>query len=164
MLPIEVTKVSDRDFKNIRNKDKFFEEAMDFKQLKLCEEDEKKTFSDMDAYAERKGRFLIIEKKSSTTYLQGGQLYSMQAFHRLGVFTILILQGSETAPKAINIWQEGKQPKLYFPEATKELLDEITTYWYDMADTKQTPNFKHIWKKHMRMLGSEHDEDEIVIP
>lgn len=58
---------------------------------------------DFDGVVERKGNFLLFETKNLDVPIPKGQLYTLQAAHALGCFTIMLIHG-KTSPERTEVW------------------------------------------------------------
>jgi hypothetical protein len=97
-----------------------------------CFGDKKITPMDFDGVVERKGNFLVFETKNLNVQIPSGQLYTLQALHRLGCFTILLIHG-KTQPERIEVW---------YPSSTEvkvlhgvDSARQTVSGWYTWADS-----------------------------
>ena len=86
---------------------------------------------DFDGVVERKGNFILFETKNLGVPIPQGQMYTLEAAHRLGCFTIFFIHG-KTEPESANIWYPGKRLR-----ETHEGVDAIknqVSAWYAYAE------------------------------
>ena len=88
---------------------------------------------DVDAIVERKGQFLVFETKNIGVPIPAGQMFTLEALHRLDVFTILIIYG-KLYPETCDIWYPkcSKVGKLEGTEAAHEFVCK----WFAWADNR----------------------------
>ena len=94
---------------------------------------------DFDGVVERKGNFLIFETKDLDVPLPAGQRYTLQAAHRLGCMTIMLIHGKKL-PERGEIWLPGQKTIETF-----EGVDEaraVVAWWFKQAD--RTPQSAYI--------------------
>lgn len=89
---------------------------------------------DFDGVVERRGQFIVFETKEPGTPVPIGQLYTLQALHRLGCFTVVIIWG-KLEPEAAEVWYPGTTAKERL--LGREAIRGVVQRWYDWADKKQ---------------------------
>lgn len=89
---------------------------------------------DFDGVVERKGNFILFETKNLGVPIPDGQRYTLEAAHRLGCFTILLIHGKQT-PEHAEIWYPGSAQKKTFSGV--EDIRKVVGDWYLYADKKQ---------------------------
>jgi hypothetical protein len=86
---------------------------------------------DFDGVVERRGNFLLFETKNMDVSIPKGQLYTLQAAHALGCFTIMLIHG-KTSPERMEIWFPGCDIKQHL--IGKEAARQKVGGWYAWAD------------------------------
>lgn len=87
---------------------------------------------DFDGVVERKGNFILFETKNLGVPIPDGQMYTLQAAHKLGCFTIFLIHG-KTSPEAAQVWYPGRDTRHEFDGI--EAIKERVTAWYSYADS-----------------------------
>lgn len=92
---------------------------------------------DFDGVVERKGNFIVFETKGAHVPIPQGQLMTLEAAYRLGVFTVLLVQG-KTAPEAAQAWCQpgflnGLRMTRHAPTDSNR-LGIFVGKWYDFAN------------------------------
>lgn len=86
---------------------------------------------DFDGVVERKGNFILFETKNLGVPIPAGQMYTLQAAHRLGCFTIFLIHG-KTSPEAAQVWYPGRDARHEFEGL--EAIKERVAAWYSYAE------------------------------
>ena len=86
---------------------------------------------DFDGVVERKGNFILFETKNLGVPIPDGQMYTLQAAHRLGCFTIFLIHG-KTAPEAAQVWYPGREAR-HEVEGVDAIKERVAA-WYAYAD------------------------------
>jgi len=86
---------------------------------------------DFDGVVERNGNFILFETKNVGVEIPRGQLITLNAAHRLGCFTIMLIYG-KTSPESAEIWYPGVPAKDKF--FGLDAIRGIVANWYQHAD------------------------------
>lgn len=86
---------------------------------------------DFDGVVERKGNFILFETKNLGVPIPDGQIYTLQAAHRLGCFTIFLIHG-KTAPEMAQVWYPGTEKRHVFEGV--DAIRERVAAWYEYAE------------------------------
>lgn len=86
---------------------------------------------DFDGVVERKGNFLLFETKNLDVPIPKGQLYTLQAAHALGCFTIMLIHG-KTSPERTEVWFSGSNAKQHL--IGSEAVRQKVSSWYQWAN------------------------------
>jgi hypothetical protein len=78
-----------------------YDGVFDWSWTKGCFGDTNISPMDVDGIIERNGNFLVFETKNVGVQIPQGQLYTLQAMHRLGRFTIMIIHGKQTPERSV---------------------------------------------------------------
>lgn len=110
-----------------------FDGVFDWSWTQGCFGAGKITPMDLDGVIERKGQFLVFETKDVGVQIPQGQLYTLQALHRLGFFTIMIIHG-KICPEVAHCWYPASKTKitLHGPDEARDFVAR----WYRWSDTK----------------------------
>lgn len=126
--------------KTIRNPEKFnnspaagFDGVFDWSWTQGCFGNGKITPMDFDGVVERNGQFLIFETKEPGAKIPKGQLYTLQACHRLGCFTILLIWGKQS-PETAELWYPDSTARKQLT-GVNEIRNEVQL-WYAWANNK----------------------------
>ena len=118
-----------------------FDGAFDWSWTKGCFDDRDKISPmDFDGVVERKGQFLVFETKDKKS-IPSGQFYTLMSAHRLGCFTVMIIEG-KTRPERGCIWWPGDQISKDCLGEEFTGLDEarsLVCLWYKLADSGKFP-------------------------
>ncbi len=110
---------------------------------------------DFDGVVERNGNFILFETKNLGVPIPKGQMYTLEAAHRLGCFTIMLIHGKRS-PEQIEVWfppAVGGKKESY---QGVEIAKRIVTRWYQYADkTKQNKVDVSILNKRIFLLDGE---------
>lgn len=92
---------------------------------------------DFDGVVERKGNFIVFETKGAMVPIPRGQLMTLEAAYRLGVFTILLIEG-KTTPESAQAWcqpgfKNGMRMRQHVP-TDSDRLGRFVGDWYDFAN------------------------------
>jgi hypothetical protein len=87
---------------------------------------------DFDGVVERNGNFLLFETKNIGVPIPRGQMRTLEAMHRLGCFTILLIFG-KTEPETIEVWYPNCNAKKIFHGIDE--AKQIVASWYQYADS-----------------------------
>ena len=92
---------------------------------------------DIDGIIERKGKFLVFETKDIGKDIPKGQMITFEQLYKLGVFTILFVQGKIKHEKAMAWCQPGflngfKHSNFVPCDDIK--LNEFTNKWYRFSN------------------------------
>lgn len=93
---------------------------------------------DFDGVVERKGNFIVFETKGAGVQIPRGQLMTLEAAYRLGVFTVLLIEG-KAAPEAAQAWcqpgfKNGKRMERH-AQTDSVRLGRFVGDWYDFANS-----------------------------
>lgn len=110
-----------------------FDGVFDWSWTQGCFGAGKITPMDLDGVIERKGQFLIFETKDVGVQIPQGQLYTLQALHRLGFFTIMIIHG-KMRPEVAHCWYPACSAKITLQGL--EAARKFVSRWYEWADKK----------------------------
>lgn len=128
----------------IRNTTYLEENVVDFTIFEGCFSSPKMSMSDIDGICERHGKFLVLEKKSNGAQLTTGQRITLEALHKTNEkFTIVIVYGTEFAPRKIEVWEAHTKQKFFIalPNMSSATLHAIVKHWFACADTKTKTDF-----------------------
>jgi hypothetical protein len=91
---------------------------------------------DLDGVIERRGQFLVFETKDIGVPIPKGQLYTLEALHRMGAFTIMIIYGKQQPEKSV----------CWYPDSTMKVdlvgvdaARQFVARWYRWANGKARP-------------------------
>lgn len=92
---------------------------------------------DFDGVVERKGNFIVFETKGQDVPIPQGQLMTLEAAYRLGVFTILMVQG-KSSPEFAQAWcqpgfHNGMRMTRQAPTDSNR-LGVFVGKWFDFAN------------------------------
>ena len=112
---------------------------------------------DFDGVVERKGNFLLFETKNLDVPIPKGQLYTLQAAHALGCFTIMLIHG-KTSPERTEVWFSGSNVKQHL--IGSEAVRQKVASWYGWANNHPQKNVdidsaKRLIGLGLRMLGGD---------
>ncbi len=89
---------------------------------------------DFDGVIERKGNFLVMETKDIGVTVPHGQMITFDSAHKLGVFTILFIEGKDK-PKKVKAWfPNGDRWEKHRPVDTA-YMKKLCSRWYAYADS-----------------------------
>lgn len=132
--------------------------------------DNRKSLSDIDGIAERRGQFLFVEKKYHGG-LTTGQRILLEHLNKErtseypnGNKAILLIYGDEHNPRACEIWEAGNGTRHYFRDATVQILRDIISLWYDAADERRSASFTALYEAHERALWERTSQNAPVGP
>lgn len=108
-----------------------FDGVFDWSWTKGCFGETKITPMDFDGVIERKGNFILFETKKVGVPIPSGQLFTLQAAHRLGCFTIMLIHG-KTEPESFEVWYAGTSAKRQFNGI--EEARRIVSGWFTYAN------------------------------
>lgn len=99
--------------------------------------DKKITPMDFDGVVERKGNFLIMETKGFGVPVPKGQMFTFESAYRLGVFTIMFIQG-KARPEQVMTWCQpgfatGRKTLIHHP-CGPDRAGRFVGAWYEFAD------------------------------
>ena len=86
---------------------------------------------DFDGVVERKGNFILFETKNLGVPIPQGQMYTLEAAHRLGCFTIFLIHG-KTEPESAQIWYPGVGRREVH-EGVETIKSKVSA-WYAYAE------------------------------
>lgn len=86
---------------------------------------------DFDGVVERKGNFILFETKDLGVKVPAGQMYTLEAAHRLGCFTIFLIHG-KAYPESAQVWYPGSDRR-HAVEGVEAIKERIAA-WYAYAD------------------------------
>ena len=95
---------------------------------------------DIDGVVERKGNFLKFESKEVGKAIPMGQLFTLQAYHRLECFTVLFVYGKKT-PEMLASWDAPDFRSGVVMDETKPVkvtvlqAQNYVAAWYRYADS-----------------------------
>ena len=108
-----------------------FDGVFDWSWTKDCFGGKRITPMDFDGVVERKGNFILFETKNLNVPVPAGQMYTLEAAHRLGCFTIFLIHG-KTTPESAQIWYPGTDRRETYEGA--DAIREKVGAWYAYAD------------------------------
>lgn len=115
-----------------------FDGVFDWSWTSGCFGDGVITPMDFDGVVERKGNFLVFETKNIGVPIPKGQMYTYESAYKLGVFTILFIEGKDK-PEYAKAWcQPGfkKSLKMEVHAPTNMTrMSKFVSEWYTFADT-----------------------------
>ena len=120
----------------VNNPEAYLAGVWDWGILRGCFGETKIEPTDVDGLVERKGRFLLIEAKDSTADLKQGQRITLEALHKTGVFTIVIVWGPTDCPERIELWT--RKGRFNYESADLAKLRDIVSQWFRWADSRGT--------------------------
>src|SRR5690606_11205009 len=87
---------------------------------------------DLDGVIERRGQFLVFETKDIGVQIPQGQLYTLQAMHRMGFFTIMIIHGKKRPERSVGWYPypSTKKVELTGPDEARAFVAR----WYAWAN------------------------------
>lgn len=92
---------------------------------------------DFDGVVERKGNFLVFETKNIGVPIPKGQMYTYESAYKIGVFTILFIEG-KSSPEYAKAWcQPGFKKSLIMDKhapTDPERMGRFVSDWYQFAD------------------------------
>lgn len=95
---------------------------------------------DFDGVVERKGNFLIFETKGIGVPIPTGQMFTYESAYRLGVFTIVFIEG-KARPEKAKVWcQQGFKcsvKMLEHKETDAARMKSFVSDWYKFADANK---------------------------
>lgn len=116
----------------IRNAEAYVAGVWDWGILRGCFADTKIEPTDIDGLVERHGHFLLIEAKDTGVNVKTGQRITLEALHKTGLFTILIVWGPTNSPEKIELWTQ--QTRRTYDPAGLDKLRDIVSRWFAWAD------------------------------
>lgn len=123
---------------NIRNMDGYINGLIDFSVFAGCFPG-KRSFTDLDAITERKGNFLVLEKKGYKK-LTVGQHRMINQMVKTGLFTVIFFGPTEYAPEWIVIFYPGGRAEEISNPSLKTLRALISE-WYEYANTHPSESY-----------------------
>jgi len=108
-----------------------FDGVFDWSWTKDCFGGRRITPMDFDGVVERKGNFILFETKNLGVPIPDGQMYTLQAAHALGCFTIFLIHG-KTKPESAQIWYPGTRAREVY-EGVDAIREKVSS-WYAYAD------------------------------
>ncbi len=120
-----------------------FDGVFDWSWTHGCFGETKITPMDFDGVVERRGNFLVFETKGVGVDVPRGQLFALQEFYKIGVATLLFVQG-KVQPEFAMVWcqpgfKAGKQMRSHEP-IDRDRAANFVREWYAFAD--KTPSNK----------------------
>lgn len=114
-----------------------FDGVFDWSFTAGCFGNGKITPMDFDGVIERKGNFLVFETKAVGVPVPQGQIYTFESFYRLGVATIVFIEG-KTSPELAKVWCQpgfkgGVKMGNHKP-VNSERLSKFCSEWYEFAN------------------------------
>ena len=91
---------------------------------------------DFDGVVERNGNFILFETKNLGVPIPKGQLITLEAAHRLGCFTIMLIHGKHE-PEQIEVWFPGNMGKKTY--CGIDDAKKVVSRWYQYADRNPQP-------------------------
>jgi hypothetical protein len=92
---------------------------------------------DFDGIVERKGNFIIFETKNVGVPIPKGQLYTFESAYKLGVFTLLFIEG-KNCPESAKVWcAPGFKSGAIMDSCRPTSADRMAKFcreWYEYAD------------------------------
>lgn len=108
---------------------------------------------DFDGVVERKGNFILFETKNLGVPIPSGQMYTLEAAHRLGCFTIFLIHG-KTEPESAQIWYPGVG-KREIHEGVDAIKEKVRS-WYAYAEKNPKKGIDvSFLNKRVEQLGEE---------
>lgn len=126
-------------FSRIRNFEGVREGFIDFSAFDGCFPNDRLSFTDLDGMMERKGNFLVLEKKGINRLTLGQKLLLKQLL-ALGVFTIIVFGPSEYKPEFITVYYPDGNMCVAQNPSHKELR-RVISEWFKYADSHPTETF-----------------------
>lgn len=117
---------------SIRDMDSFNRNLWDWKILNGCFGKTRISPTDVDGFVERKGLFLFIEAKSPGKEPDRGQMMTIEALQRTGLFTCIIVWGRPGNPEKMRVFYPNGQE--ITRAANLEDFRDIVRRWYMWAD------------------------------
>ena len=108
---------------------------------------------DFDGVVERKGNFILFETKNLGVPIPAGQMYTLEAAHRLGCFTIVLIHG-KTSPESAEFWYPGVGKRETYQGI--EAIKSKVSGWYSYAEkNRKTPIDVSFLNKRVKTLDVE---------
>ena len=85
---------------------------------------------DWDGVVERKGNFIVFETKNPGQQIPDGQKFTLQAAHKTGLFTIMIIWGKRI-PESFEVWYPKGEVRKY---SGIEKAKKIVSRWFEYAN------------------------------
>ncbi len=119
-----------------------FDGVFDWSWTDGCFGEGKITPMDFDGVIERKGNFLLFETKNVGVPIPDGQMYTFESAYRLGVFTIIFIEG-KNKPETAKIWcangfKNGLKMDSHAPVNDMDKLKDLISSWYEYANKNAT--------------------------
>jgi hypothetical protein len=120
----------------INNPQVFMDSLWDWGCLDTCFDNGIKV-SDLDGIVERRGRFLVLETKSSGVTIPTGQQRMFNAMASSGLFCIMVIWGEPGKPERVRITTHNGTRVVSVEKPTDLAgLREMVERWYRFADTR----------------------------
>lgn len=108
---------------------------------------------DFDGVVERKGNFILFETKNLGVPIPQGQMYTLEAAHRLGCFSIFLIHG-KTEPESAQVWYPGVD-KREMCEGVEAIKSKVSA-WYAYAENNPKRGVDvSFLNKRVEQLGNE---------
>ena len=111
----------------LRNRDAYRDAAQDWAILHGCFGGAIRP-SDIDGIIERKGHFLVLEKKPKGYEFRGGQKILFGQLAGLPKFTVVILRGDGQAVDSMQVWGQAEQA------CSLQHIRDFCQAWYEYAN------------------------------
>lgn len=119
----------------INNKDLFFAGVWDWGMLDKCFEGTKIKVTDIDGFAERNSKFLVLETKQKGVLIPKGQQIMFNNMQKTGLFTVVIVWGKKNATEEMQVYYPSHTTAKR--SATNEDLQRVVKWWFKYADGGQ---------------------------
>lgn len=124
---------------NIRSESGYLNSFWDWSFLNNCFGSTGIKISDIDGIVERKGKFLLLETKSVyASPMSKGQWLTLDALHRTGLFTIVILWGDDNIPERLKLWNKEEQM------CSRADVQDLVSSWFLYANSRSTEGFEYV--------------------
>ena len=111
-----------------------FDGVFDWSWTQGCFGETKITPMDLDGVVERRGQFLVFETKDVGVQIPQGQLYTLQAMHRMGAFTVMIIHGKRE-PEICHCWYPDSPLKVTLTGVNQ--ARDFVARWYRWANRQE---------------------------
>lgn len=138
-----------------------FDGVFDWSWTQGCFGPGKITPMDFDGVVERRGNFIVFETKGVGVPIPDGQLFTLEAIHKLDVFTVVFIHG-KTAPEELKVWcAPGFKSGVVMAEfkpATTEKAHDFVSDWYQYADKNPKRKVDHtMLNRRIQVITDERD-------
>lgn len=92
---------------------------------------------DFDGVVERKGNFILFETKGAGVPIPKGQMFTFESAFKLGVFTIVFIEG-KNAPEFAKVWcaagfKNSLKMEVHAPTDAQRMANFVSE-WFEFAD------------------------------